>query len=146
MAWFEVGCIGLLTTNTLAYRTFTDTTSREAHDLVFTTNMIMHLLWGLHNQHLFFNAVFYDKGTENEWRRSIPIILWWSLTGACGSGFYRNYYSLYYGVDDAVTKATVLVEWGSLAIIVLDLLDHLLREHEWGMAMRRSEYKGGKAN
>jgi len=127
MAWFDVGCIGLLTTNIFAYLKFTESTSVEAFELVYTTNFIMHLLWGVHNLHLFL-CNFYQKGSKEEWRRSY-VILCWSLFGACGSGAFRNYYSLKYGPDDSVTKITWVVEWISLGIIMGDLFYFLLKEH-----------------
>ena len=62
MAWFHVGCLGLFTTNVFALRNFTDETSSEAYELVFTTNALMHFLWGMHNLHLYYVAVTQDKG------------------------------------------------------------------------------------
>ena len=123
MAWFEVGCIGLLTANVLAYRTFTDETSKEAHDLVYTVNLVMHFLWGLHNLHLSIKGFFYDKGADNEFRRP-QVFGIYSLTGAA-----RNYSALTYGPSDEATKATWTIEWASLAIVLLDLLYFLAFEH-----------------
>ena len=111
MAWFEVGCIGLLTANVLAYRTFTDETSKEAHDLVYTVNLVMHFLWGLHNLHLSIKGFFYDKGAENEFRRP-QVFGIYSLTGAA-----RNYFALTYGPSDEATKATWTIEWASSSSI-----------------------------
>ena len=145
IAWFDVGCIGLLTANVLALRTFTDETSKEAHDLVYSVNLVMHFLWGLHNFHLFVKGYFYDKGTENEFRR-LQVIGLYSLTGACGTGAVRNFCALTYGPGDEATTVTWIIEWASLAIILLDLCYHLAFEHSWGVAMRREPWKvaGGK--
>ena len=76
MAWFDVGCIGLFTTNLYALMHFdTATTSMEAYHLVYTTNAVMHLLWGTHNLHLYLRAKTVDHGTMLEWRRPIVIFL-----------------------------------------------------------------------
>merc|ERR1719245_2071266 len=49
MTWFDVGCIGLLTTNTFALLMFDPVkTSTEAYQLVYLTNAVMHFLWGAH--------------------------------------------------------------------------------------------------
>ena len=65
-------------------------------------------------------------------------ILLWSVFGACGSGFVRNFYSLRRGPDDSVTIATWVVEWVALSLIAADLIYHLLMEHTFGMATKHT--------
>ena len=77
------------------------------------------------------------QGTPREWRRPLTTILLWSVLGACGSGFLRNFCSLNGGVNDSVTIATWVWEWAALSIIAADLIYHILAEHTWGMAKRQ---------
>ena len=140
MGWFDVGCIGLLCTNVYAFRKFSASTSPEAYEMVYTTNALMHFLWGAHNLHLYLVAVFSDKGTGMEWRRPYVILLW-SLFGACGTGFARNIYTLYNGPNEVVTNTTWLLEWACLVGILGDLFYHLIAEHTFGMAMQRDGSK-----
>ena len=140
MAWFDVGCIGLFTLNIFALIKFTKDTSVEAYEVVYIVNFVMHLLWGAHNAHLVW--------AEDGLRRPYPL-LFYSLFGACGSGALRNYYALSYGTDtDDITNYTCIVEWGSLGIILLDLLYFLMMErHEWDdIVIMRFNSGNGKKN
>ena len=123
----------------LIYLPYATYTSIEAYELVYTTNLVTHLLWGVHNLHLFLHK---GNNKEDEWRRSHCILLY-SLFGACGSGALRNYHALAYGTDDDyITNITWIVEWISLGIILLDLCYFLVMErNEWGMVMQQKKKK-----
>ena len=54
-----------------------------------------------------------------------------SLLGACGSGFLRNSYALIYGANDSVTIYTIIWEWSSLFLILVDFTYFLVCEHTW---------------
>jgi len=136
MTWFDVGCIGLLTTNIFAFLRFDPArTSPEAYELVYITNCVMQGLWGAHNLHQWIIIMRgADKGTDAEWRRPYPMFLW-SLLGACGTGFVRNALTLMNGVNDTVTMVTGAYEILCLVLILADLGYHLVKEWSCGMNM-----------
>ena len=66
MGWFDVGCIGLFSVNVFAYRDFNDSTTKEAIDLVYVLNAVMHGLWGAHNLNQ-----YYRRGVLQRYGRGI---------------------------------------------------------------------------
>merc|ERR1711924_72133 len=62
-------------------------------------------------------------------------MLFWSLLGACGSGFVRNTYAAVEGPSKVVNGVTWAWEWFSLATILVDFGYFLVKEHTWGMAL-----------
>jgi hypothetical protein len=140
MTWFDVGCIGLLTTNVFAFLRFDpDSTSPEAYELVYLTNCVMQGLWGAHNLHQWIIILRgADKGTDAQWRRPYPMFLW-SLFGACGTGFVRNLLTLKYGANDMVSLSTGSYEMLCLFLILADLGYFIVMEHSWGMN-RKGDY------
>jgi len=142
LTWFDVGCIGLFTTNLYCLLAY-PAASREmaAAGLPgglpfaiwkgnFIVNCVMQGLWGMHNFHQWIIIMRgADKGTDTEWRRPYPMFLW-SILGACGTGFVRNLFTILNGsVNNTVTWATGIYEVVCLLGIVADLLYFLLFEH-----------------
>ena len=128
MTWFDVGCWGLFSMNLFAFLKFSARTSPEAYELVYTVNAVMHFLWGIHNLHMamrYFNKT--DEGTESELRRGFPM-LFYSILGACGSGFSRNFHALMFGPRESIIQATWGWEWFSLLVVLCDLGYFLLYE------------------
>merc|ERR1740121_2029265 len=138
MTWFDVGCIGLLTTNLYALLVYPDIENLDWRVWRgnFLTNMVMQGLWGAHNLHQWIIIMRgADKGTDAEWRRPYPMFLW-SLLGACGTGFARNLISIQSGVmNPTVVWVTGVYEVICLLLIVVDLFYFLLFEHSCGMNM-----------
>jgi len=148
LTWFDVGCIGLFTTNLYCLLTYPSTSRAMAAAGMsgglpfeiwkgnFIVNCVMQGLWGMHNFHQWIIIMRgADKGTDTEWRRPYPMFLW-SILGACGTGFVRNLFSILNGsVNDTVTWVTGIYEVVCLLLIVADLLYFLLFEHSCGANM-----------
>ena len=139
MGWFFVGCIGLFTANVVAYNTFTKTTSIEAYNMVYILNAVMHGLWGVHNFYAW-SCIYrgLDKGTVSEWRRPYQMFFW-SIVGACGTATFRNVHATIYGANATVIYITWVWEWISLAVIAIDFVYFLAKEHTWGMNLESEE-------
>ena len=140
MTWFLVGCIGLFAINVFAIMRFNpDTTSIEGYEAIYLINGLMHLLWGLHQFHLW--VIFVtgkDKGEESERRRGIPI-LGFSICGSCGTAFLRNLLTYMNGANDTVTIATGVLENMFLLALDADLIYFFFKEHTWGKN-KKSDY------
>lgn len=137
MAWWHAGCAGLFAANLFACLRFGDDPSRDAAELAYALNAVMHLYWGVANFVVPVRDFRCGRGTESELRRRGLPFVFFSAVGACGTAVVRNGYALVRGPNDRVSTATWIYEWLSLGIVVSDLLYHLAVEHTWGMAKRR---------
>lgn len=157
MTWFDVGCIGLFVTNLYTLMVYPEVsrqlTTAGSHVGLpwsvwqgnFMVNCVMQGLWGLHNLHQWLIIMRgEDQGTETEWRRPYPMFLW-SLLGACGTGFMRNFIILVSGhVNNSVVLVTGTYEVCCLILILADLAYFLVFEHSYGM--NKKEDYGSKSD
>jgi len=154
MTWANIGCLGLFLTNLYAVLVYPDL-SRElsvagvAGGLPFTiwrgnysVNSVMQLLWGLHNlQQWIMIMRGADRGTEFEWRRPLPIFLW-SILGAPGAAFIRNFIHLQYGLaTNRTVWAPGFYEVFCQLLILADLVYFLVFEFFCGMNAVEGEEK-----